>query len=111
MSDELEWKPVDDEEHVTFLADFMTFQACLTDYEPPVDRPDDDATDLERLRWQAARYSESHPELHWRVWIHPQSPEHFWIQIGHGGESVDRNEALHQMHGADAALRAYKALK
>jgi hypothetical protein len=108
---ELEWQPVDDEDQVSFLADFMTFQACLTDYEAPVDRPNEGASDLENLRWQAARCSESHPELDWRVWTHPQSPEHFWLQIGHGGESVDRNEALHQLRGADSALRAYKALQ
>jgi hypothetical protein len=99
------------------------FRAALEDYEPPALRWVEsqppygptvqppcpaDATPLERLRWLAAMHSIDHPELEWRVWVHPQIPDKFWLKIGGSQSSVSRDEAVLIMRASDDAIRAYK---
>lgn len=107
----------------SWRTEMAEFQAALEDYEPPqlrwvegeppygptVQPPcPEGAPPLERLRWLAATHSLDHPELRWRVWIHPQITEKFWLQIGGNQSSVGRDDAVLMMRASNDAIRAYK---
>lgn len=101
----MEWTENHDDD-VAFMAELITFSACLPDYVTPTEQPSADASELEHLRWRLAFFEQQHPEIVWRAWVHPQQPDAYWLQIGGCSARVTYTEACMSAEFAAGALRA-----